>query len=200
PYRDAVRDAVAADDRARVAELAGRPDALAQPPGFAAALGQHSTAVPVARARVILVAALWARPGDLAVLMELGNSYPINRRERADERLRWYQAAVAAHPRSAAAQTNLGAALCDAGDLDGAAACLREAVRLDPTLAFAHNNLGVVLARKRDLSGAAASYKEALRLDPTNTAALTNLGNALSDARDHDGAVACYKEAIRLDP
>ena len=40
PYRDAVRDAVLADDRAKLAELAGQEAALEQPPGFVAFLGE----------------------------------------------------------------------------------------------------------------------------------------------------------------
>src|SRR5439155_18462955 len=40
PYRDSIRGATAAGDKERVAELAGQPEALAQPPRFAAALGQ----------------------------------------------------------------------------------------------------------------------------------------------------------------
>jgi tetratricopeptide (TPR) repeat protein len=200
PYRDAVRDAVAAGDRKRVGELAGRPDALAQPPGFAAALGQNSAAVPADRSRAVLGAALRSRPGDLALLMTLGNSYLINRREGADERLRWFQAAVAAHPRSAAAHTNLGAALRDKGDLDGALASLREAVQLDPTLAIAHNILGIALRGKGELDGAIARYREAVRLDPKCTRAYINLGAALREKRDLDGAIACFREAIRADP
>ena len=39
PYRDAVRDAVAARDQKVVADLAGRPEALTQPARFAAVLG-----------------------------------------------------------------------------------------------------------------------------------------------------------------
>src|SRR5262245_30542602 len=154
PYRDAVRDAVAARDRERVRELAGRPDALAQPPGFAAALGQLAAAVPPDRIRVVLGAALRPRPGNLALLMTLGTSYPINRREGVDERVRWFQAAVAAHPRNAAAHANLAAALHDRGDLDGAAACCRDALRLDPTLASAHNLLGNAARVKGELDGA----------------------------------------------
>jgi eukaryotic-like serine/threonine-protein kinase len=199
PYRDAVRDAVAARDRERVGELAGRPDALAQPPRFAAALGQHN-AVPTGRSRVVLEAALRSRPGDLALLMTLGNSYPTNQREGAEERLRWYQAAVAAHPRNAAAHTNLGAALHDKGDLDGAAACCREALRLDPTFASAHNLLGNALRGKGDLDGAIARYREAIRLDPALAPAHNNLGSALADKGDVDGAIACFRKAIRIDP
>src|SRR5262249_36917697 len=34
PYREAIRDAVVASDAGRLVDLAGRPEALAQPPGF----------------------------------------------------------------------------------------------------------------------------------------------------------------------
>jgi tetratricopeptide (TPR) repeat protein len=200
PYRDAVRDAVAAGDHKRVGELAGRPDALTQPPGFAAAFGQHHAAVPADRARVVLEAALRTRPGDLALLMTLGNSYPLYRREWVGERLRWFQAAVAAHPRSAAAHTNLGAALLDKGDSDGAAAAGREAVRLAPTLALPHTLLGNALRGKGDLDGALARYREAIRLHPTLALAHNNLGTTLADKGDLDGAIASFRKAIRIDP
>ena len=42
-YRDAVRDAVLAGDRKKVAELADRPEALIQPTGFALVLGESLT-------------------------------------------------------------------------------------------------------------------------------------------------------------
>jgi serine/threonine protein kinase/tetratricopeptide (TPR) repeat protein len=198
PYRDAVRDAITAGDRERVAQLAGQPDALAQPPRFAAALGQ-SKGVPVDRRRAVLGAALRAQPGDLALLMTLGNSYPINRRDWADDRARWFQAAVAAHPRTAAAHLNLAGALHDKGDWDGAAACCQEALRLDRALTYVHNILGSALRGKGDLDGAIAAFREAIRLDPKYAVAHMNLGNTLSDRRDLDGAIACYKEAIRID-
>src|SRR5262249_27114956 len=153
--------------------------ALAQPPGFAATLGQHNAAVPADRARVVLGAALRSRPGDLALLMTLGNSYRSKRREWADDRLRWFQAAVAAHPRNAAARTSLGGALHDKGDRDGAIACYREAVRLDPKFAVAQNNLGVALRNKGDLDGAITCFREAIRLDAKFAVAQNNLGNAL---------------------
>jgi serine/threonine protein kinase/Flp pilus assembly protein TadD len=200
PYRDAVRDAIAAGDRARVGELAGRPDALAQPPGFAAALGQHYAAVPPERARAVLGAGLRSRPGDLGVLMTLGHSYPVYRREWVGERLRWLQAAVAAHPRNAAAHTNLAGALQDKGDLDGMLAACREATRLDPSLAPAHNLLGNALHRKEDPDGAIACYREAIRLDPKFAHAHNNLGAVLREKGDLEGAVTCYRTAVRNDP
>lgn len=199
-YRDAVRDAVAGGNRDRVAELAGRPEALAQPPGFAAALGQHR-AVPTERRRAVLGAALRPRPGDLSLLMTLGLSYSDTRRGGSGEAVRWFQAAVAAHPRSSSAHNSLGVALSDKGDPDGAIASYREAIRLDTRNAGAHNNLGAVLHDdKRDYDGAAACFREAIRLDPGHALAHSNLGNALRSQGDVDGAIACYREAIRLEP
>src|SRR5262249_50332247 len=183
PYREAVRDAIATGDHKRVGELAARPDALAQPPSFAAALGQHH-AIPAGRARAILGAALRSRPGGLALLMTLGGSYPITQRDGADERVRWYQAATAAHPRSAAAHTNLGVALRLRGDLDGAITYYREAIRLDPKASYAHYNLGNALGEKNDPDGASACYREAIRLEPRFALAHYNLGNALRDNED----------------
>jgi tetratricopeptide (TPR) repeat protein len=200
PYRDAVRDAVVARDLTRVGELAGRPDALTQPPGFAAALGQHHKAIPPERARVVLEAALRSRPGDLVLLMALGTAYPLNRHEWADHSLRWFQAAVAAHPRNAAAHTNLACALRDKGDLDGSTASCREAIRLDPTLAIAHNVLGNIRRDQRDLDGAIACYREAVRLDPHLAHSHSNLGTVLRARGDMAGAIACFRQALRSDP
>jgi hypothetical protein len=105
PYRDAVRDAILAGDRAKMAELGGRPEALGQPPGFAAIMGD-STPLSVQRRRQVLEAAVRRRPSDLGLLMDLPITYPINQREGSDERLRWLQAAVAAAPDNAPAHYN----------------------------------------------------------------------------------------------
>ena len=197
PYRDAVRDATAARDRQRLAELAGRPEALAQPPRFAAVLGQQR-AIPVERRRGVLEAALRSRPGDLALLMALGESYPFNRREGADERVRWFQAAVAAHPRNVTAHINLGDALNRKGDLNGAAATCREVIRLDPKFAPGHNNLGLVLRARGDLNGALACFQEAARLDPKEPTVHYNLASTLRDKGDLSGSIRSYSEALRL--
>jgi serine/threonine protein kinase/Flp pilus assembly protein TadD len=198
PYRDAVREALAAGESLGAAALAGRPDALAQPARFAAVLGQLP-GVPADRQRAVLEAALRARPGDLALLIHLGHSYP-NRPQWAGERMRWLQAAVAAHPQSAAARNNLGITLGSKGDLDGAIACFEEAIRLDPKLAPVHHNLGLVRAHKGNLAGAIAEYQEAIRLDPNYAPAHSGLGVALRGKKDWDGAIAEYREAVRLDP
>jgi tetratricopeptide (TPR) repeat protein len=168
PFRDAVRDAVRSSNRAALAELARQAQALAQPPWFAAFLGEDGMIdVPKLR-RALLRAALERWPGDLGLLMGLGLSYPLDAPQVAEERARWFQAAVAVAPANPATYLGLGSALRDKGDLDGASAAYRGAIRLHPQYAYAHNNLGIVLVGKGDLDGAIAAFQEARRLDPKN--------------------------------
>ncbi len=199
PYRDAVRDAVLANDQAKMVELAGQKAALEQPPGFAAFLGD-SQAIPVERRRQLLQAAVVRRPGDLGLLMTLSSCYPPNQKDGADERLRWCQAAIATAPANVAAHVNLGLALHDKGRLDEAIACYRNAIELDPKLAAAHNNLGHVLRAKGQLAEAIACCLKAIELDPKFAHAHNNLGLALKDKGQLAEAIACYRKAIALEP
>jgi tetratricopeptide (TPR) repeat protein len=197
-YRDAVRDALIAGDGRAMAALGERQEALNQPTRFAAVLGLIGE-VPTPRRRAVLESALRARPGNLTLLMELGSSYPINRSEGADERIRWFQAALASHPTNLAALTNLGIALLDHGNRDGAAAAFREALRLKPMNAISHNNLGNAL-RKVDAGASIAAFQEAIRLDPNYASPHNGLGLIQLDQGDPNAAIASFREAIRLNP
>lgn len=119
---------------------------------------------------------------------------------RPDEAARYLMAVVVIRPESASGHTNLGAALHDKGDLDGAIAEQREAIRLQPDNAGAHTNLGEVLRRKGKLDEAIAAHREALRLEPGIAEVHTNLGRALSEKGDHNAAIHELREAIRLKP
>ncbi len=198
PYRDAVRDAVFAADGARVAELAAQDAALKQLPGLTTLLGECGN-IPVERRRQLLQAAVTRRPGALGLLMQLGISYEFGK-ETADEQVRWFQAAVAAAPASAAAHINLGIALAGKGQVDEAIACYRKAIALDPKLANAHTNLGNALKDKGQVDEAIACYKKAIALDPKLAQVHYNLGNALDRKGKVDEAIACYHKAIALDP
>jgi Flp pilus assembly protein TadD len=199
PFRDAVRAACAARNRSQVRALGDRPEALDQPGRFAAAMGDIDF-LPTQRRKQLLVAALGRRPGDLGLLMALGYLYPPNSRETAVEREKWCRAAVAVRPGCVAAHNNLGNALRDQGDLDGALAEFREAIRLDPKPALPHLNLGCALADRGDWDGALAELREAARLEPKSTLPHLNLGIALRKMGDLDGAVIELREAVRLDP
>jgi tetratricopeptide (TPR) repeat protein len=199
PYRDAVRDAVLARDGATIVELAQRKAALEQPAGFAAFLGEIGD-IKVERRRQSLQAAVirWSR--NLGLLMALGNSYPNDQKESADERVRWFQAAVAAAPANYAAHTNLGAALGDMGRWDEAIASYRKAVELGPRLARARSGLGAVLYGKGKVDEAIASCRKAIELDPKYAWAHYNLGVALDGKGQVDEAIASYRKAVALDP
>jgi tetratricopeptide (TPR) repeat protein len=216
PYRDAVRDAVLADNGARVAELAGQEDALKQPPGFAAFLGD-SPAIAVRRRRELLLAAVSRRTADVDVLMTLGNSdyqrtadvgalVPFvrtstdKRDEWVNERLRWYQAAAAAAPANAAAHNNVGATLCGTSQWAEAIPYLRKAIELDPTHAVAHTNLGHALRHNGQLAEAIPYLRKAIELDPTMAVAHNNLGLALEDKGEPDEAIEYFRKATAFDP
>jgi tetratricopeptide (TPR) repeat protein len=203
PFRDAVRDALAAGDAARTAGLAKRltgPDGGAgQPPGFVATLGQVAE-IPVTLRREFLRRAVQDRAGNLALLMALGSTFPLDTRVQAEDRIRWYQGAIAAAPGSAATHITLGRALGDVGDYDGAVAHHRTAVALAPENVAAHMGLGLSLRNKKDWPGAVAAWGEWVRLDPKNPWAHGNHGVALWQTREHDRAVAAYVAAIRLAP
>jgi serine/threonine protein kinase/Tfp pilus assembly protein PilF len=204
-YRDPVRDAVLAEDRRAMAALLGQPDALAQPARYAAVLGLFDAAHS-ARGRAVLESALRARPGDLGLLMTLGQSYPVKRhdREGVRERVRWFQAAVAAHPRSAAAHNNLGGALRDKGDQDGAIAAFRKAVQLAPQDPHGHYNLGNALmvdqGNKASADEAVVCLQTAVDLLPCSAAGHTCLALALLNRGERDRAITCVRKALDLDP
>ncbi len=198
-YRDAVRDVILANDAAQMVELAGKPAALEQPTGFIAFLGENQ-AISAERRRQLLQAAANRRPENLALLMTLGGTYPIKPGIGVDERLRWYQAAVAAAPSNLVAHNNLGLALTDKRQLDDAIACYRKAIELDPKYSNAHLNLGIALAYQGQLDEAIACCKKAIELDPKAAVAHTNLGVSLGQKGQLDEAIACYRRAIALDP
>jgi Flp pilus assembly protein TadD len=101
---------------------------------------------------------------------------------------------------SAKAHINLGKALKQRGDLEGASRHYRDALRLEPDNAVAHNNLGVTYLDREDYAEAARQFREALRLEPDNALAHNNLGIVLLHGRDHSEAVRHFQESLRLDP
>jgi eukaryotic-like serine/threonine-protein kinase len=198
-YRNSVRDAALARDRAKLADLAGRPEAADQPAEFVALLGDARWRPP-SQCRVLLESALHRQPGNLMLLMAAGHTYPVNQREGADERVRWFQAAAGVAVANPAAHNLLGIALSDRGDVDGAIAEYKEAIRLQPGYGPAHHNLGSALSKNGDRAGAVAAYKEAVRYDPTYAPAHYGLALARENQWELVEAETEYREAIRIDP
>ena len=66
------------------------------------------------------------------------------------------------HPEDALLHIPLGLALAEKGDLDGAIAEHREAIRLDPEDAWIRFSLGFLLLEKKDVAGAIAEFRKVL--------------------------------------
>jgi tetratricopeptide (TPR) repeat protein len=197
--RDLFRDAFLARDTAKQLELAGRKQAAEQPPSFVAFLGD-SVALPVERRRELLTVAVRQRPDDLGLLMTMGMTYPEREKTNTEERLRWFQAAVAAAPRNGVAHLVLGVALTHVGRPDDAIACFEKAIELDPKFANAHGALGDILRSRGQVDEAIAHCRTAVELAPKEPEAHTYLGVALKQKGKLDEAIASFEKAIDLDP
>lgn len=90
-----------------------------------------------------------------------------------------FRKAVAEKPDSVVARINLGAALTQVGDLDGAAEQFKEAIRIEPEKGNAHYNLAVILVRQNRHDEAIKHLQAALKANPNDTAARNLLAQEL---------------------
>ncbi|MDP6805054.1 MAG: tetratricopeptide repeat protein [Rhodospirillales bacterium] len=119
---------------------------------------------------------------------------------RANEALRLCAEILASEPRNALALYVRGLAAHGAGDLSGAAASLKAAIKCNPDYAEAHNALGVVLGAKGRDQQAIAAYRRAIVLRPDFADANYNLGIVLHRMGALDQAAAAYGHAIEIRP
>jgi tetratricopeptide (TPR) repeat protein len=108
--------------------------------------------------------------------------------------------ALALRSDSPGVHLNLGRALKDKGDVEGAIRRYRSALRIDPNYALAHYNLGAALKARGKVEEAIACFRRAIALDPKLAMAHNNLGIALSGKGQVDEAIACFRKAIEIDP
>jgi tetratricopeptide (TPR) repeat protein len=153
-----------------------------------------------AAAERLLKAAQVRDPGDFWLNHDLGSVIQEQGPTRAEEAIRYLQAALALRTDSPAAYVSLALALEDKGDVEGAIRCCRAALDINSKDGHAHNNLGVLLMNKGDLDGAIVCYRRAIDSDPKDAYAHNNLGYALRSKGNVDEALACFKKAIGIDP
>jgi tetratricopeptide (TPR) repeat protein/serine/threonine protein kinase len=194
PWRNRLRDPKVRADRHELKRLARELQFEEASPQVIVALGQLLTSQG-GDAAPVLRRALVHHPRDFWLYFHLGGL-------ARDPALRvgYYRAAVATRPQSGPARYNLGVALRERKDLEGAEAEYRKAIRLDPDNAQAHNNLGLTLSDQKDSDGAIAEFRKAIQLDARLPQAHYNLGSALFERKDREGAIAEFRIAIRLNP
>jgi tetratricopeptide (TPR) repeat protein len=103
-------------------------------------------------------------------------------------------------PQDPGAQVLLGNAYVDAGRVQEAIVCYREAVSLDADCFEAHLGLGRAHSERGAYGEAIHSYERALRLRPGSADAHLSLGIALSSEGRYDEAMQAFKRAKELDP
>ena len=116
------------------------------------------------------------------------------------EAMTHYQEAIRLKPDYADAHLNLGNALYQLGNLDGAAIHYERPLALAPGSADAHNNVGVVYRKLGRLNEALAHLEQALRLKPDMADAHYNLGLVFSDQGFPEKAEACFQRALARQP
>lgn len=107
---------------------------------------------------------------------------------------------VGLKPEDASARVLLGNAYTDAGRMNEAMACYRQALVLDPECFDAHLGIGKTYFDRGAYAEAIASYREALKIRPCSATAQLALGLALSNAGQYEEAMQAFQKAKELDP
>jgi len=100
----------------------------------------------------------------------------------------------------AEAYGNLGNALKELGDIDGAMQFYLKAIKLKPRFCDAYNNLASAHMQLGQTKQAVETYQMALILNPALVDAHSNLGNLYKAQGRLEDAKRCYLEAIRIRP
>ncbi|HMH08788.1 MAG TPA: tetratricopeptide repeat protein, partial [Terriglobales bacterium] len=122
------------------------------------------------------------------------------RMNRRSEAMEYFRKVIDLDPKSPEAHLNLGIALADQFNLEGALAEFSEAVRLDPNGAAAHYNKGRVLLDLRRNDEAKPELEAATRLDPKSSESWYLLGLIEKAAGNAGASVQMLRTAAALDP
>ncbi len=121
-------------------------------------------------------------------------------RQRYARAIELLRRAVAVQPHDALIQNNLGSALAEAGDMDGAIAAFTQATEFSPGIPTSWFNLGKAYAATLRHDEAEAAYAQAIAVDPEGFPAYVQRANALRSAGRLDEARAMFRRAIELAP
>ena len=122
------------------------------------------------------------------------------RMNRTEEAVGYFRKALELDPKSAGAHLNLGIAMADQFDLEGALAEFAEATRLEPTSAPAHYNKGRVLLDLRRNAEAKSELEAATHLEPQYGEAWYLLGLIEKAAGNPTASVQMLQKAAAVYP
>mmetsp|Transcript_34492 Transcript_34492/g.43546 ORF Transcript_34492/g.43546 Transcript_34492/m.43546 type:complete len:954 (-) Transcript_34492:361-3222(-) len=110
------------------------------------------------------------------------------------------QQCIRVDPNFAEAYSNLGNALKELGDVQGAIQFYLKAIKLKPRFCDAYSNLASAHMQMGQLQEATETYQMALVLNPKLVDAHSNLGNLFKAQGKLEEAKVCYLKAIKLNP
>ena len=120
--------------------------------------------------------------------------------KQPDKARGFFETVISNDPSSHEAFFNLGNAVKDLGDVEGAINNYRAALRLKPDYYDALNNLGLCQKEVGSFQDALQSYQAALRFKPDYARALNNLGVLYRLLDEPDASLNAYNTAISIDP
>lgn len=157
-------------------------------------LGMEDYGEAVATHRRILA----AHPGDALAHYHLGFAYGMagDREQEIAE----YRKAAALGLRKWDLYLNLGRALLESGDPNGAADALSTAVALAPERPEGHFNLGLAYERRGMFVAARDELLTSLRIDPRQPDARNMIGLIYAEERDYPRARQIWDDLARSEP
>jgi Flp pilus assembly protein TadD len=144
----------------------------------------------------------WRLPVQVVLvvcLMVFGAGTTLRNQVWHDELSLWTDT-VPKSPDSDLVHHNLGNALAEKGDLDGAIREFQIAIGIKPEGSGLHNSLGVALSKKGDQGGAIKELQQAVALSPKMYGPHVNLGIAYAAGGDLDSAAGELRKALELYP
>jgi two-component system chemotaxis response regulator CheY len=122
------------------------------------------------------------------------------RRNHAEQALTFFRHSTAVSPLNAKRQLNLGEALLETGDFQGAEQAFKTALSLDPTQTHAFNRLGISLRRQGKLQEAGEYFLRAVEVSEGDENLYFNLSRVYFDQGDTNQARSFLEKALSLKP
>lgn len=110
------------------------------------------------------------------------------------------RSAIQREPRRSDLHVMLGVLLQQAGDLQGAVLCFKQAIEIDPGSFEAYNNLGILFASLRDWQTALTFLRAAITINPAVADIRNNIGNIYFEQEQAGAAIESYRRAISIQP
>jgi serine/threonine-protein kinase len=199
PWRVAVRQAIATQNRQSLIRLAREVDVRTQPVTALDVLGTALFKEKETAEAVALLRRAWQRyPNDFWINEGLGTRLDGVSPPKYDEAMRHHMAALAVKPDNPGVYLNLGKTLSDLKEYDKAAAANLEAIRLAPEYAAAYNNLGGDYEKLGKEREAEAAFRKSIDLNPSDPLPRANLGMLLAKQGKLEEAETLLKKALEL--